>query len=351
MADPVADLDEIRALMAHLPDPDLEAGTAATLRQTQLTKPAGALGRLEELAIWLATWQARHPPRLDHPRTLVFAGNHGVAARGVSAYPAAVTAQMVQNFIAGGAAVNQLCRIFDAGLKVYEMNLDTPTGDIVVEPAMSETECAKAMAYGMMAVEPGIDALALGEMGIGNTTAAAALCTGLFGGAAELWTGPGTGVAGAALDAKRRAVAEAVAYHRPATHDPFDMLRRLGGVELAAIAGAVIAARLGRVPVVLDGFASTAAAAVLYAADCHALDHCVVGHVSTEPGHRRLLEQIGQRPLLDLGMRLGEASGATLAFAVLKAAVACHNNMATFAEAGVSGPSRTGPASSLAHLQ
>jgi len=338
MADPVADLDEIRALLAHLPGPDLEAGTAATLRQTQLTKPAGALGRLEELAIWLATWQARHPPRLDHPRTLVFAGNHGVAARGVSAYPAAVTAQMVRNFIAGGAAVNQLCRVLDAGLKVYEMNLDTPTGDIVVEPAMSETECAKAMAYGMMAVEPGIDALALGEMGIGNTTAAAALCSGLFGGAAEQWTGPGTGVAGAALEAKRRAVAEAVAHHRQAARDPFDLLRRLGGLELAAITGAVIAARLGRVPVVLDGFASTAAAAVLYGTDRHALDHCVVGHVSTEPGHRRLLERIGQHPLLDLGMRLGEASGATLAFAVLKAAVACHNGMATFSEAGVSGP-------------
>ena len=219
MAEPVANLDEIRALSAHLPGPDLEAGTLAASRQAQLTKPAGALGRLEELAIWLATWQARHPPRLDHPRTLVFAGNHGVAARGVSAYPAAVTAQMVQNFIAGGAAVNQLCRVFDAGLKVYEMNLDTPTADIVVEPAMSEEECAKAMAYGMMAVEPGIDVLALGEMGIGNTTAAAALCGGLFGGGAELWTGPGTGVAGAALEAKRRVVAEAVARHRrrPAT--------------------------------------------------------------------------------------------------------------------------------------
>ena len=134
MDEPIADLDEIRALSAHLPGPDLEAGTLAATRQTQLTKPAGALGRLEELAIWLATWQARHPPRLDHPRTLVFAGNHGVAARGVSAYPASVTAQMVQNFIAGGAAINQLCRVFDAGLKVYEMNLDTPTGDIAFEP-------------------------------------------------------------------------------------------------------------------------------------------------------------------------------------------------------------------------
>ena len=339
MDEPVAELDEIRALSAHLPGPDLEARTLAGTRQTQLTKPAGALGRLEELAIWLASWQARHPPRLDHPRTLVFAGNHGVAARGVSAYPAAVTAQMVQNFIAGGAAVNQLCRLFDVGLKVYEMNLDTPTADIVVEPAMSEKECARAMAYGMMAVEPGIDVLALGEMGIGNTTAAAALCGGLFGGGAEVWTGPGTGVAGAALEAKQRVVDEAIARHRPAARDPFDVLRRLGGLEFAAIAGAVLAARLGRVPVVLDGFASTAAAAVLYAADPHALDHCVVGHVSAEPGHRRLIERVGQRPLFDFGMRLGEGSGATLALAVLKAAVACHNGMATFAEAGVSGPS------------
>ena len=132
MDEPAADLDEIRALLTHLPGPDLEAGTAAASRQAQLTKPAGSLGRLEELAIWLATWQARHPPRLDHPRTLVFAANHGVAARGVSAYPAAVTAQMVQNFIAGGAAVNQLCRVVDAGLKVYEMSLEVPTGDLVV---------------------------------------------------------------------------------------------------------------------------------------------------------------------------------------------------------------------------
>jgi nicotinate-nucleotide--dimethylbenzimidazole phosphoribosyltransferase len=338
MPEPIANLDEIRALLAHLPGPDLESRTAAGLRQAQLTKPAGSLGRLEELAIWLATWQARHPPRLDHPRTIVFAGNHGVAARGVSAYPASVTAQMVQNFVAGGAAVNQLCRVVDADLRVYEMNLETPTGDIVVERAMSEEECAKAIAYGMMAVEPGIDALAVGEMGIGNTTAAAALCAGLFGGDAELWTGPGTGVAGAALENKRRAVATAVTLHRPAARDPFDLLCRLGGLELAAIAGAVMAARLGRIPVVLDGFTSSAAAAVLFAADPHALDHCVVAHLSAERGHRVLLERLGQRPLFDLGMRLGEASGATLALALLKAATACHNGMATFSEAGVSGP-------------
>jgi nicotinate-nucleotide--dimethylbenzimidazole phosphoribosyltransferase len=338
MDEPVANLDEIRALLRELPGPDGAAGAAAALRQAQLTKPAGSLGRLEELAIWLATWQGHHPPRLDHPRTAVFAGNHGVAARGVSAYPASVTAQMVQNFIAGGAAINQLCRVIDADLRVYEMNLEMPTGDIVDGPALGPEECAKAMAYGMMAVEPGIDVLALGEMGIGNTTVAAALCAGLFGGDAEAWTGPGTGVEGAALDAKRRVVAAAVAHHRGVAGDPLDLLCRLGGLELAAIAGAVMAARLGRVPVVLDGFVSTAAAAVLFAADPHALDHCVVAHVSAEPGHRRLLERLGQQPLLDLGMRLGEASGAALALGILKAAAACHNGMATFGEAGVSGP-------------
>ncbi len=338
MAEPVASLDEIRALMAHLPGPDLEAGGAAADRERQLIKPAGALGRLEELAAWLATWQARHPPTLDHPRTVVFAANHGVAARGVSAYPAAVTAQMVQNFIAGGAAVNQLCKVIDADLRVYEMNLETPTADIVEAPAMSEDECARAIAYGMMAVEPGIDALAVGEMGIANTTVAAALCMGLFGGEAAEWTGPGTGVVGAALEKKREVVAAAVARHRPSAGDPFELLRRLGGLEFAAIVGTLLAARMGRVPVVLDGFCAGAAAAVLHAADPRALDHCVAGHVSAEPGHRRLLDRLGKPPLLDLGMRLGEASGATLALGVLKAAAACHVGMATFAEAGVSGP-------------
>jgi len=338
MPGPPADLDEIRALMAHLPGPDLDAGSAAATRERTLTKPAGSLGRLEELAGWLATRQGGHPPRTDPPRVVVFAANHGVAARGVSAYPASVTAQMVQNFIAGGAAVNQLCRVVDADLRVYEMNLDTPTGDIAFGPAMSTEECAQAIAYGMMAVEPGIDALAVGEMGIGNTTVASALCMGLFGGEASEWTGPGTGVAGATLEHKREVVAAAVARHALEAGDPFETLRRLGGLEFAAIAGAILAARMGRVPVVLDGFCATAAAAILYAADPRALDHCVAGHVSAEPAHRRLLAHIGQRPLLDLGMRLGEASGATLALAILKAAAACHSGMATFADAGVSGP-------------
>jgi nicotinate-nucleotide--dimethylbenzimidazole phosphoribosyltransferase len=334
---PLATLDEMRALLKTLPGPDRRAESAAAAREAQLTKPPGALGRLEELAQWLATWQGKHPPSVDHPRTAVFAGNHGVAARGVSAYPAAVTAQMVQNFIRGGAAVNQLCQAVDADLRVYELALDKPTADFTEAPAMSDEDCALALAYGMTAVEPGVDVMALGEMGIANTTAAAAICCALFGGEATHWVGPGTGVAGAALQRKIAAVESGVERHRSAASDALDILRRLGGRELAAIAGAVIAARQARVPVVLDGYAATAAAAVLFATDPRLLDHCVVAHRSAEPGHTRLLEKIGKPPLLDLGMRLGEGSGATLAIGLLKAAVACHTGMATFAEAGVSG--------------
>jgi nicotinate-nucleotide--dimethylbenzimidazole phosphoribosyltransferase len=333
---PIATLEEMRRVIRALPGPDLEAGTAAARREAVLTKPAGALGRLEELSEWMAVWQGRHPPTVNRPRTAVFAGNHGVAARGVSAYPAAVTAQMVQNFIAGGAAVNQLCRTVDADLRVYELDLEQPTADFTADPAMTDAECATAMAYGMMAVEPGVDLLALGEMGIGNTAAAAALAAALFGGSAAEWVGPGTGVAGPDLARKIEVVQAGVDRHRGAG-DALETLRCLGGRELAAICGAVIAARRARVPVLLDGYAATAAAAVLFAFDRRALDHCQVAHRSAEPGHARLLERIGKRPLLDLGMRLGEASGATLAIALVKAALACHGGMASFAEAGVSG--------------
>jgi nicotinate-nucleotide--dimethylbenzimidazole phosphoribosyltransferase len=270
----------------------------------------------------------------------VFAGNHGIATRGVSAYPPAVTQQMVENFVNGGAAVNQLCQTVDADLRVYELDLDNPTRDFTEGPAMSEQDCARAMAYGMMAVEPGLDVLCLGEMGIGNTTSAAALCCALFGGEAAEWVGPGTGVSGSVMARKREIVGVGVTRHKSEAQDPLDMLRRLGGLELAAIAGAVIAARLARAPVLLDGFACTAAAAVLFAIDRHALDHCLVAHRSTEPGHERLCTLLNKQPLLDLDMRLGEASAATLAVSLLKAAVACHTGMATFAEAGVSGPTR-----------
>ena len=337
---PAITFDEIRDLARHLPGPDLEAGTAVRMRDRELTKPAGSLGKLEEIADWMACWQGRHPPELRHPRVTVFAGNHGVAtARPVSAYPVTVTAQMIANFQAGGAAVNQLCRIADSDLRVYEMDLEHPTADFTAGPAMSEEDCARAIAYGMMAVEPGLHLICLGEMGIGNTTSGAALSAALFGGSGMDWVGPGTGVDTVGIERKAAAVEDAIAANHDAMGDPLEVLRCLGGVELAAIVGAVMAARMARTPVLLDGFTCTAAASVLHALDPRALDHCLIGHVSAEPGHRRLLDRLGRDAILDLGMRLGEASGAALAIHVVKAAVACHADMATFAEASVSGKS------------
>ena len=334
-----ATFDEMRRVLRDLPGPDLDAQTEIVQRQAVLTKPAGSLGRLEEIAEWLGCWQGRAHPRIERPRVAVFAGAHGVARRGVSAYPPEVTQQMVQNFLKGGAAINQLSAAIDADLRIYELDLEHPTEDFTQAPAMSEERAARAMAYGMMAVEPGIDVLCLGEMGIANTTSAAALCAALFGGTGADWAGPGTGVSGSALSRKIAVIDEALARHKQAidAHDPLMLLAALGGEEFAAIAGAVLAARRGRIPVLLDGYACTAAAAVLQAIDRRALDHCRVAHRSVEPGHARLLEVIGQRPLLELDMRLGEASAAALAVPILKAAAACHNGMATFAEAGVSG--------------
>ncbi|QJE73219.1 nicotinate-nucleotide--dimethylbenzimidazole phosphoribosyltransferase [Aerophototrophica crusticola] len=347
-ADDTPTLDEIRRVLPELPGPDLEAATAAVQRESNLLKPRGSLGRLETLVEWLAAWQGRTPPELTHPRIAVFAGAHGVASLGVSAYPPAVTGQMVQAFVNDQAAVNQLAKAADADLRVYEMDLEHPTSDFTLGPAMGEAECARAVAYGMMAVEPGLHLLCLGEMGIGNTTSASALCLALFGGNAEDWVGPGTGVDAEGIRRKAAVVAAGLAANPTAATDPFEALRCVGGQELAAIVGAVIAARLARVPVVLDGFACTAAAAVLYKADPKALDHCIVAHRSAEPGHTRLLQAIGKQPLFEFGMRLGEASGAALTIPVLKAALACHTGMATFAEAGVSGPDgKAGPAGSV----
>ena len=330
----VQSLDDVRGLLKTLPGPNQGALTRAKKREPQLTKPPGSLGRLEELSHWLAAWQGRHPPQINNARAQVFSGNHGVTCKGVSAYPSAVTEQMVGNFQAGGAAINQLCQTFNITLKVDAIELNNPTADFTEGPAMSELETIKSICHGMDKVEEGLDILCLGEMGIGNTTSAAAICHALYGGNAADWTGPGTGVEGEVLNAKTHLVAGAVKTHN--CNDGLDVLMCLGGRELAAIVGAVIAARLKAVPVMLDGYVCTAAASVLEATIPGALDHCQVGHASSEPGHRLLLERINKNPLINFEMRLGEASGAALAVSLLKAAVACHNGMATFAEAGVS---------------
>lgn len=328
--------DDIRRLVRDMPGPDNEAAAAVRARDARLTKPPGSLGKLEMLAEWLAAWQGRTIPRVERPMVAVFAGNHGVVDQGVAAYPQAVTRQMVANFQAGGAAINQICKTFDLGLKVFELALEAPTGDITRGPALDEAACAASFAYGMEAVAGGADLLCVGEMGIGNTTIAAAICHGLYGGRPEDWVGPGTGVDAAGLRRKADAVARAVALNRDHLGDPLEVLRRLGGRELAAMAGAIVAARYEKVPVLLDGYVATAAAAILHALSPSSLDHVQAAHRSAEPAHGAALARIGREPLLDLGMRLGEASGAALAAALVKAAANLHAGMATFESAGVS---------------
>jgi nicotinate-nucleotide--dimethylbenzimidazole phosphoribosyltransferase len=326
---------DLDALLCDLPQPYESARAAAQARQGELTKPPGSLGRLEEIAVWLAGWQGT--PRLENVHALVFAGNHGIAARGVSPYPPEVTVQMVGNFERGGAAINQICEAGGITLDVRAIDLDRPTGDIAAGPAMSEAECEAALRTGMDAVPSAADAVVVGEMGIGNTTIAAALAACVCGGDGAQWAGPGTGLGADGITQKARLIDQALARHRAAAVTPLAALSRLGGREQAAIAGAVLAARRSRIPVVLDGFVATAAAAVLTLDRQDALSHCVAGHVSREPGHRALLDALGLDPILDLGMRLGEGTGAALAVSVLRAAAATHTGMATFADAGVSG--------------
>ena len=333
MSAPFTTLSEFRTVLSNAPDADTAAIAAAQDRNAQLTKPPGALGRLEDLAIWFAGWQGNGQPSLNNPQVIVFAGNHGICAQGVSAFPPEVTEQMVANFEHGGAAINQLSKAFGAKMDVHALELDRPTADFTQSPAMTEAEVVAALAIGWAAVDPNADLLVTGEMGIGNTTSAAAVAAAVLGGTAAEWTGRGTGVDDAGLTRKTEVVAQGLALHD--VSDPLEALRCLGGRELAAMAGAIAAARAHRIPVILDGFICSAAAATLFKAEEGALDHCVAGHLSAEGAHENLLNALGKEPLLRLGLRLGEGSGAALAIGVLKGAVACHSGMVTFAEAGV----------------
>lgn len=336
MAAPFTNLEEFMISFRNLPSMNEAAVSAAIQRDAQLTKPRGALGRLEEIAIWLAGWQGRDRPRIDNPQVAVFAANHGVAALGVSAFPAEVTAQMVTNFQRGGAAINQLSQAFGARMSVHPIDLDRPTADFTQAPALSESDLVDALRIGWDALDPASDLLIVGEMGIGNTTSAAALAAALLGGEVEDWAGRGTGVDDAGLARKCAVIRDGLARHAGLADDPLRVLQALGGREIAAMTGAIAHARLARVPVLLDGFICCSAALVLHRLVPGALDHCLAGHVSAEAGHARLLSALGKEPILSLGLRLGEASGAALALGILKGAVACHSGMATFAEAGVS---------------
>lgn len=324
--------------LANLPSPNSAASAAAAARQAQLTKPLGSLGKLEDIALFFAGWQQCERPVLTHARMAIFAGNHGVAAHGVSAFPTSVTAAMVQNFQSGGAAINALCQAAGLELCVSAIDLDRPTADFTAAPAMSSHECLDALNIGASMVDDHLHLLALGEMGIANTTAGAALAARSFGGTAIDWVGPGTGINDQAKQRKITAVDRALATHSYAASSAFETLRRVGGREIAAMAGAALAARLKHIPVLLDGFIGCAAIAPLAADNPAITDHCLAAHVSAEPYHGKMLAQLGLTPLLSLNMRLGEGSGAAVAANILRSALMAHGHMATFAEASIHAP-------------
>jgi nicotinate-nucleotide--dimethylbenzimidazole phosphoribosyltransferase len=325
---------------------------AAADRQTRLTKPAGALGRLESLSVRLAAMTGRVDWLPECRACLVFAADHGVTVQGVSAYPQSVTYQMVLNFLRGGAAINVLARQMGARLTVVDAGVigrfeESPglvrgkiapgTADFSVGPAMKPEELAAAWSLGrevvLREVEQGLDILAVGEMGIGNTTSASAMIAAITGRPVAEVTGRGTGVDDASLRHKREVIERSLILHAPAN---VDTLRKLGGLEIAAMAGAIHAAAELRVPVLVDGLISTAAAMAAVEADPDVRGYLIASHRSVEPGHRAALEWLGLEPLLDLDLRLGEGTGALLALPLVEAAMRTLQEMATFDEAGVS---------------
>ena len=320
--------DDIRNLLGNLSPGDERAAGRVRELFAKAEKPAGSLGRMEDIAAWLARWSGRAPPAINRPLVAIFAGNHGVARLGVSPRPVEATAHAVELCAAGGAAINQICLAHDLGLKVFDLALHLPTEDITKDAALDERGCAATMAFGMEAIAGGTDLLVLGDLGVGNSTVAAAVLCLLFGGKGADWVGPGSGADAAMIARKAEAVDAAAALHGGHARDPLEVLRRVGGREFAAMAGAIIAARAEKIPVILDGFAATAAAAVLHAVNPSALDHCLLAHLSTEPGHGRAIARLGLEPLLDLRLAHGEGAGAALAAGLVRAAALLSSGMA-----------------------
>jgi nicotinate-nucleotide--dimethylbenzimidazole phosphoribosyltransferase len=343
-------------LSSDIPVPDARAETAARARQQQLTKPPGSLGRLEEVACWFAARLRTPTPQLSRTEIFVFAADHGVAARGVSAFPQSVTAQMVSNFATGGAAINVLAKLEDCRIEVVDVgvagNPDLPEGvrnakvragtrDLSVEAALTDEELSAALEVGAQcareAVQRGAQLLLAGDMGIANTTAAACLICAFTNTQPEQVVGRGTGVDDIGLARKRDVVTAALARVTAANPGPRQLFAQLGGLEIAAMAGLYIAAARAGVPVLLDGYISSAAALGAVALEPGALRWMLASHRSAEGGHSTALQALGLEPLVDLRMRLGEGSGAAVTLPIIKAALALHRNMATFAQAGVDG--------------
>jgi len=327
----------VKDLLLDLPEPDAAARAAVEQRAARVLRPSGALARLDAVAAWLASWQRTDRPAVQRPAALVFVGDHGVATEGVSAYPAGVTAAMYEALDAGAATAAVFARHLGVELRVIDVGVGHPTGNLLHESALRRGRFDESFHAGRAAVAAlDTDLLVLGEMGIGNTTAASAVCAAIFGMTAEDWTGRGTGLDDASYAYKVDVVERART--RVGDVTPLAALRELGGSELVAMAGAALEARRSSVPVVLDGFVVTAALAVLEAARPGALDHCIAGHRSTEPGHRLLLEKLGKDPLLELDLRLGEGSGALLAVPLIALAARAVTDVATFEEWGLQVP-------------
>jgi len=345
--------------MTSPPPFDVDAAARARAHQAQLTKPPGSLGRLEELAIFYAGARGRFPVAPPaKARIYVFAADHGVAAEGVSPYPSSVTAAMVANFLAGGAAISVLTRASDIELRVVDVGVASPipgtggsmaellsfpvragTANFLREPAMSRAEAELALGVGARlaaeAADEGVEVLGAGEMGIGNTTAAAAIVAALTGAAPEVVVGRGTGVDDAGLARKLEVVRASLALHAPDRRDVLGALAAVGGLEIAAMAGLMLGGAQHHVPVVVDGFISGAAALVAARLAPGVRDFLCFSHLSAERGHRVVCDALDARPLFDLGMRLGEGTGAALAINLLRASVRLQSEMATFASAGV----------------
>lgn len=342
------------ATIAAIAPLDTDTMVAARARQEQLTKPAGSLGRLETLAIQIAGITGQEQPILANKAIVVMAGDHGVTAEGISAYPAEVTPQMVLNFLRGGAAINALAGIVGARVVVVDIGVASPlehpgllarkvatgTANMAQGPAMTRDQTEEAIAVGIAVVESlareGVQTVATGEMGIGNTTAASAITAVLTGSSPAEVTGRGTGIDDAQLAHKIAVIERALAVNAPNRDDGLDVLAKVGGLEIAGLVGVILSCAAHRMPVVLDGFIAGSAALVAEKLCPQVCDYLIAGHVSVERGHRVLLEALRLAPLLDLDLRLGEGTGAALAMGIIDGALAAHRQMATFTEAGVS---------------
>jgi nicotinate-nucleotide--dimethylbenzimidazole phosphoribosyltransferase len=310
--------DDFRALIGGLPAADAGAEGQVRALFAKAAARQGSLGRVEDIAAWLAAWSGRSPPMVTRPLVAIFAGNHGVLGHGVAPQAAPTTAEAVEFIAAGGAAVSQACVANDLGLKVFDLALHVPTGDITREAALDERGCAATMAFGMEAIAGNTDLLCLAGLGAGGPVVAAALLAAVFGGEGRDWIDRSEAEA-EIVDRRRAAVDAALEFHRGHLRDPLEALRRLGGREFAAVAGAILAARMEKVPVLLDGMTALAAASVLKAANPAALDHCLLAALPAGPGAARAADRLGLKSLLDLGALGGQGLGAALAAGLVKA--------------------------------